>query len=70
MDYLLVIEKADDGSYSAYVPDMPGCVACGDTAEQAESLIRTGIRLHIESMRSHREPVPPPTAKAITVPAA
>ena len=32
MDYVVVIERAADGSYSAYVPDLPGCVACGDTA--------------------------------------
>src|SRR5438128_2480971 len=34
MDYAVVIERADDGSYSAYVPDLPGCVACGDTRDE------------------------------------
>jgi len=70
MDYVVVIEKADDGSFSAYVPDLPGCAACGDTPEEAGELIRQATRLHIASLREHGELVPPPTAKTITVPAA
>jgi predicted RNase H-like HicB family nuclease len=62
MDYLVVIEKAPDGSYSAYVPDLPGCVACGDSADEARQLIREGIQLHIESLRENGDPVPPATA--------
>lgn len=62
MDYVVVIEKADDGSYSAYLPDLPGCVACGDTVEEARRLIREAVPLHIESLREHGEPVPPPEA--------
>ena len=48
MDYLVVIEKAADGSYSAYVPDLPGCVSCGETSEEAKLLIREAIQLHID----------------------
>jgi len=60
MDYVVVIEKAADGSFSAYVPDLPGCVACGDTADEARQLIAEAVVLHIESLRQHGEPVPPP----------
>jgi len=70
MNYVVVIEKADDGSYSAYVPDLPGCVSCGDTPDEAEQLIREAIQLHIGSLREHGEDVPTPAAKTITVPAA
>lgn len=70
MDYIAVIEKAADGSYSAYVPDLPGCVSSGDTAEEAEQLIRQAIPLHIQSLREHRETVPAPSARALKVPAA
>ena len=61
MDYVIVIEKAADGSHSAYVPDLPGCVACGDTPEEARTLISEAVALHIESLRQHGEPVPPST---------
>lgn len=70
MDYVVVIEKASDGSYSAYVPDLPGCVASGDTLQEARELIGEAVELHIESLRNHGEPVPPPTATAHTVHAA
>jgi len=70
MDYVVVIEKAGDGSYSAYVPDLPGCVACGDTADEARQLIAEAVVLHIESLRRHGEPVPLPAATAAVVHAA
>jgi predicted RNase H-like HicB family nuclease len=70
MDYVVIIEKAADGSYSAYVLDLPGCTACGDTVEEATAEIREAVQLHIESLRTHNEPVPPPTAKALTIKAA
>lgn len=62
MDYLVVIEKAGNGSYSAYVPDLPGCVSCGDTLDEARRMIEEAVTLHLESLRDHRELVPPPTA--------
>jgi predicted RNase H-like HicB family nuclease len=70
MDYVVVIEKADDGSYSAYVPDLPGCVACGDTQAEARKLIGEAVALHIESLRAHGEAVPSPTSTADVVHAA
>ena len=70
MDYAVVIERADDGSYSAYVPDLPGCVACGDSQEEVKQLIREAVALHIESLRDHGDPVPPPVTTTWTVHAA
>jgi predicted RNase H-like HicB family nuclease len=62
MEYLVVIERAEDGSFSAYVPDLPGCVSCGDSIEESTALIREAIQLHVESLRQHNEPVPSPSA--------
>ena len=70
MDYVIVIEEACDGSYSAYVPDLPGCVSSGDTIEQVRELIAEAVMLHIESLRRHGEPVPTPAATTHTVHAA
>lgn len=62
-DYLVIIEGSGD-SYSAFVPDLPGCVAAGDTPEEVEQLIREAIALHIESLRANGEPVPQPQSAA------
>ena len=62
MRYAVVIEKAD-GNYSAYVPDLPGCVATGDTVEETESEIREAIELHLEGMREDGLPIPTPQSK-------
>ena len=70
MDYAAIIESANDGSYSAYVPDLPGCVSCGDTIDEVRQLVQEAIELHIDSLRSHAEPVPVPTSTVITVHAA
>ena len=63
MRYAIIIEKAGD-NYSAYVPDLPGCVAAGDTPEETERLLRDAIRLHIEGLREDGQPVPEPTSIA------
>ncbi len=63
MRYAVVIEKAN-GNYSAYVPDLPGCVATAATVEAAEAEIRAAIRFHIEGLREDGLPVPPPAAIA------
>jgi predicted RNase H-like HicB family nuclease len=70
MDYVVVIERAADGSYSAYVPDLPGCVACGDTPDEVRGLMRDAVALHIESLRQHGESIPPPSATTDVVHAA
>jgi predicted RNase H-like HicB family nuclease len=63
MRYAVVIEKAN-GNYSAYVPDLPGCVATGATVEEIEKEIREAIRFHIEGLREDGVTVPEPTSIA------
>ena len=58
MRYAIVIEKAVS-NFSAYVPDLPGCVATGATLEEAESEIREAIEFHLEGMREDGIPLPP-----------
>jgi predicted RNase H-like HicB family nuclease len=59
MRYAVVIEKARR-NYSAYVPDLPGCIATGATLAQVEDSIRKAIRFHIEGLREDGLPVPQP----------
>ena len=61
MRFGVVIEKAD-GNYSAYVPDLPGCVATGRTVEETEREIREAIRFHIDGLRQDGLLVPEPTS--------
>jgi predicted RNase H-like HicB family nuclease len=58
MEYLVIFEETE--SVGAYVPDLPGCVAIGETRDKAKQLIREAIELHIESLREHGEAVPQP----------
>jgi predicted RNase H-like HicB family nuclease len=62
MRYSVVIEKAE-GNYSAYVPDLAGCVATGTTVAEVESQIREAIAFHVEGMREDGLPVPPPSSR-------
>ena len=59
MRYAVVIEKADQ-NYSAYVPDLPGCVATGTTVEETEQLIREAIELHLTGLEEDGLPIPQP----------
>jgi predicted RNase H-like HicB family nuclease len=61
MRYAVVIEKAD-GNYSAYVPDLPGCIATGPTVPEVEQEIRRAIRFHIDGLREDGLPVPEATS--------
>ena len=63
MRYAIVIEKAN-ANYSAYVPDLPGCIATGTTVAAVEQEIRDAIRFHIEGLKEDGLPVPEPTAIA------
>lgn len=63
MRYAVVIEKAGD-NYSAYVPDLPGCVATGEDVATVEREIRDAIRFHIEGLKEGGLPVPSPTSIA------
>ena len=62
MRYAIVIEEAD-GNFSAYVPDLPGCVATGATVEEVESEIREAIEFHLDGMREDGTPIPPPSSR-------
>ena len=57
MRYAIVIEKAE-GNYSAYVPDLPGCVASGATIAEVETEIREAMEFHLEGMREDGLPIP------------
>ena len=60
MKYAVVIEKSETG-YGAYVPDLPGCVAVGETVGDTERLIREAIEFHLEGLREDGIAVPEPS---------
>lgn len=62
MRYAIVIEAAEN-NFSAYVPDLPGCVATGATIEETESQIREAIELHLEGLRADNLPIPPASSR-------
>lgn len=66
MTYTVVIEQSRDG-FGAYVPDLPGCVAVGDSVDEVVNLIREAIEFHIEGLRQDGEPIPPATTKSTAV---
>jgi predicted RNase H-like HicB family nuclease len=68
--YAVVIERADDGGYGAWSPELPGCVALGDTPERASAEMQVAIREHVELLRERGEPVPEPTAVRVDLMAA
>lgn len=61
MRYAIVIEKTES-NYAAYVPDLPGCVATGDTREDAEANLRDAIRFHLDGLREENLPIPKPSS--------
>ncbi len=63
MSYLVVIEQGETG-FGAYVPDLPGCVAVGETQEETLRLIREAITLHVEALKEQGLPVPEPRSHA------
>jgi predicted RNase H-like HicB family nuclease len=66
MDYIVIYEKTPAG-FSAYLPDLPGCVAAGATRAEVERLIRSAVDMHLEAMRDAGERLPLPTTRAGTV---
>ena len=62
MRYAIVIERAEN-NYSAYVPDLPGCVATGGTLEETEREIREAIAFHLEGLKEDGLPWPTPTSQ-------
>lgn len=68
MVYTVIYEHGpnEDGreTWSAYVPDLPGCVSCGETRAECEAMIREAIELHVETMRELGQPLPPSLSEA------
>ena len=58
MRYTIIIERGP-GNFSAYAPDLPGCVAAAETEEETVTLMREALALHIEDMLERGEPIPP-----------
>ena len=62
MRYAIVIEKAEN-NFSAYVPDLPGCIATGATIEETEELIREAIEFHLAGLQENGFPIPCPSSQ-------
>jgi len=62
MRYAVVIESAGS-NYSAYVPDLPGCIATGATLAETEQAVREAIEFHLEGLREDGDPIPPPSSR-------
>jgi predicted RNase H-like HicB family nuclease len=62
MRYAIVIEQARD-NFSAYVPDLPGCVATGSTVEELEAQMREAIEFHLDGLREDGVPIPQPSSR-------
>ncbi len=63
MRHAVVIEQGER-NFSAYVPDLPGCVSVGDTLDEAKAQIHEPIELHLEGMRKDGTPIPKPSSRA------
>lgn len=61
MRYMVVIERGEEG-FGAYVPDLPGCIAAGESREEVLALIREAVELHLEAMREEGLATPPPSS--------
>lgn len=64
--YAIIIEGEGD-SFSAYVPELPGCIATGKSVAEVEALMREAIGYHLEMMKDHGEEIPPPTTVATAI---
>ena len=69
-DYLVIYERAEDGGWGAYLPDVPGVVALGVTRDDAAQGIREALSAYAEEMSALGQPLPVPTASADTIEAA
>ncbi len=63
MRYAYLIETSENG-FGAFVPDLPGCVAVGETLEETEALIRQAVEFHLEGLRADAASIPEPTTRA------
>jgi predicted RNase H-like HicB family nuclease len=67
VQYIVIIEPADDGTFSVYVPDLPDCVSTGRTREEAIDSIREAIRGHLQTLRDLGDEPPPPRSQSQVV---
>jgi len=65
-EYTIIIEKAK-GNYSAYCPDLPGCIATGSTIEETIMMMRVALALHIEELKEEELTIPEPFTKAVSI---
>ena len=63
MKYLIIIEKSETG-YSAYSPDLPGCVSTGSTTEETEVNMREAIEFHIDGLKEYGNDIPEPSSRS------
>lgn len=66
MRYMVIVEKGES-SYGAFVPDLPGCIAVGETEQEVIELIQEAIELHLEDLQSEGQPIPQPVSKSTFV---
>lgn len=64
--YAIIIERADDGGYGAWCPELPGCVALGDTEEETVAEMRQAMKLHLAGMREDGIEIPRPSTVSVT----
>jgi antitoxin HicB len=57
--YRVLVTQDEDGKFTATVPELPGCISCGDTRDSALKNVKEAIEAYIESLEKHNEPVPP-----------
>jgi len=65
-EYTIIIEKVEEGNYSAYCPDLPGCIATGSTIDETIHMMKEAIEFHIEGLKQ-KIAVPKPSTKAISI---
>ena len=63
MQYMVVVEKGES-SYGAFVPDLPGCIAVGETEQEVIELIQEAIQFHLEDLQTEGQPIPQPVSKS------
>jgi predicted RNase H-like HicB family nuclease len=66
--YVILIGPTPDGHFGAWAPDLPGCIALGDTIEETEQEMRAAIAFHLDGLREDGLPIPAPTTVSATVP--
>jgi predicted RNase H-like HicB family nuclease len=64
--YLVIIEESPTG-FSAFLPDLPGCIATGRTRDEVENAMQSGVEFHLDGLRESGDPVPPPRSTAAYV---